>query len=71
MNKEELLFWLKGYMESMLKGKPPIGVVDDIDRMLHEINKTIAEPKQEKQLLTDSNNPRRVFPGINFVTDIS
>lgn len=84
MNKDQVLFWLKGYMESMLQDYPPIGVVDDLRKMLGEINKAIPEDKQEKKLLTDNktapnaewetikkNASRRVYPGDGYITHIS
>lgn len=84
MNKDQVLFWLKGYMESMLQDYPPIGVVDDLRKMLGEINKAIPEDKQEKKLLTDNkivlnvegetikkNASRRIYPGDGYITHIS
>lgn len=84
MNKDQVLFWLKGYMESMLKNNPPIGLADDLRIMLNEISKTIPEDKQEKKLLTDNktapnaewetikkNASRRIYPGDGYITHIS
>ncbi len=84
MNKDQVLFWLKGYMESMLKNNPPIGLADDLRIMLNEISKTIPEDEQEKKLLTDNkivlnvegetikkNASRRIYPGDGYITHIS
>lgn len=72
MNKDQVLFWLKGYMEGMLENKQPIEVVHDLQTMLSKIDKVVEEPKKEKQLLTEnSKRIRRIYPGDIYITDIS
>lgn len=78
MNKDQVLFWLKGYMESMLVTNPPNGLRHDLENMLTQINKAVQEPKAEKQLLNEKaavdnikkNATGRIYPGDIYTTNI-
>ena len=85
MNKDQVLFWIKGYMESMLISNPPNGVRNDLENMLKQLNKAVEVPSAEKQLLTEKskvgaaeldindikrNATGRIYPGDIYTTDI-
>ena len=78
MNKDQVLFWIKGYMESMLISNPPNGIRNDLENMLMQLNKAVEVPSAEKQLLNEkiainemeNKATGRIYPGDIYTTNI-